>query len=317
MQALGFLSGQPRRHPSVLHRAVADPRSDNTLRPMPELPEVEVLCRRLAPRLRGRTIHAVQVHRPGSIRPQSSEDLTLRCRGGRLGPVSRRSKTLLIALADRSGGPDGLLQIHLGMTGRMSVVGPGQATPVHPAVTLHLGDDRLVFSDVRGLGRFGWVPEPPQGLGPEPLDPGFTVETLALALGKSRQPIKVRLMDPSCVSGIGNIYAAEILFWARIHPARPSRDLSTRELSRLRESIRSVLSEAIDAGLVATTSADPAEWTLFHREVGGTARGEAGRGFAIYDREGEPCPGCGRAVQRIRQASRSTFLCPGCQRLES
>jgi formamidopyrimidine-DNA glycosylase len=312
-----FCREHHRGSPTELFRTVADPRSDSNLRIMPELPEVEVLRRRLDPRLRGRMIEAVQVHRSGSIRPQSSQDLTHRCRGDRLGPVTRRSKTLLIALADRSGAPHGFLQIHLGMTGRLSVVGPDQATPTHPAVTLSLGDDRLEFSDLRGLGRFGWVPEPPQGLGPEPLDPGFTVDTLALALGNHRQPIKVRLMEPSCVSGIGNIYAAEILFRARIHPARPSRELSTGELRRLHAAIRSVLSEAIDAGLGATTSDDPAEWTLFHREVGGTARGEAEHGFAVYDREGEPCPRCGRAVQRIRQASRSTYLCPGCQSRES
>lgn len=308
---------QQRGRPSALHRSVADPHVDSTLIPMPELPEVEVLCRRLDPRLRGQTIRAVQVHRPGSIRPQTSHELAVSCRGGRLGPVTRRSKTLLIALADRSGAPQGFLQVHLGMTGRVGVLGPGQANPTHPAVTLDLGGNRLVFSDVRGLGRFGWVPEPPRGLGPEPLDPGFTVDALALALGDSRQPIKVRLMDPSRVSGIGNIYAAEVLFRARIHPARPSRALSAGELRRLHAAIRSVLSEAIDAGLGATSSADPAGWTLFHREVDGAARGVADRGFAVYNREGEPCPGCGRAVQRIRQASRSTYLCPGCQRCDS
>lgn len=282
---------------------------------MPELPEVEVLRRRLAPLLENRRIQGVEVHRSASIRPHSIQELTRRCLGSRLGPVTRRSKTLLLALTTRSGRPDGFLQIHLGMTGRVCVAAAHQTSPSHPAVTLDLGEARFVFSDVRGLGRFGWVSEPPQGLGPEPLDPGWTVAALAQALGESRQPIKVRLMDPSCIAGIGNIYAAEILFRARIHPGRPGRALSRPELGRLHGAIRSVLTEAIDVGWAATTSANPAEWTLFHREVG--AAGEAeNHGFAVYDREGEPCLRCGRAVERIRQASRSTYLCPGCQPLE-
>jgi formamidopyrimidine-DNA glycosylase len=283
---------------------------------MPELPEVEVLRCRLEPRLRGQTILGVEVLRPGSIRPQSLQELSRRCLAARLGLVTRRSKTLLMALTDRAGVPDGFLQIHLGMTGRVCVVGPGQTLPTHPAVTLHLGDDRFVFSDVRGLGRFGWVSEPPYGLGPEPLDPEWTEAALAQALGGSRQPIKVKLMDPSCISGIGNIYAAEILFRARIHPGRPSRALSRLELGRLHGAIRSVLTEAIDVGLAATTSADPAEWSLFHREVGGAAQRGGDHGFVVYDREGEPCVHCGRVVERIRQASRSTYLCLGCQPLE-
>ena len=276
-----------------------------------------MLRRRLAPLLENRMIHGLEVHRPGSIRPHSIRELIHCCLGSSLGPITRLSKTLLLALTASTGLPNGFMQIHLGMTGRVCVVGPRQRPPTHPVVTLDLGDARFVFSDVRGLGRFGWVTEPPNGLGPEPLDPGWTEAELAQALGASRQPIKVRLMDPSCISGIGNIYAAEILFRARIHPRRPSRALSRLELGRLHGAIRSVLTEAINVGWNATTSADPAEWSLFHREVGGTGLEGGHHGFAVYDREGEPCLRCGRSVERIRQASRSTYFCSGCQPLET
>ena len=283
---------------------------------MPELPEVEVLRRRLAPRLVGCIIQGVEIHRPGSIPPASQGSFTHDCIGRFFGPVARQAKVLLFGLQSEGGVPDGFLQVHLGMTGRVAVVGPDQESPPYPAVTFHLDDDRLVFADARGLGRVDRVWELPIGLGPEPLDCGFTPERLATALGDSAQPIKVRLMDPQCIAGIGNIYAAECLFEAGIHPQRPTRDLRESEVHPLHKAIRSVLFEAITLGMAATRSKDPAKWTLFHRETGGGSLGGKGSGFRVYDREGAPCPRCGLPIQRIRQASRSTYLCPGCQPLE-
>lgn len=300
-------------HPFLM---VANPGVAITVRLMPELPEVEVLCRRVAPRLAGRILERVEIHRPGSISRASAASFTRDCVGRVLGPVSRRAKVLLFALVADRGAPDGFLQIHLGMTGRVAVVDGDQEFPAYPAVTLHLDQGRLVFSDARGLGRVDRVWAIPEGFGPEPLDPEFTSERLATALGNSSQPIKVRLMDPRCLAGIGNIYAAECLFESGIHPRRPTRDLSEAEIHRLHRAIRSVLSEAITVGLAATRSRYPAKWTLFHRETGTTGSDGKDSGFRVYDREGAPCPRCGRPIQRIRQASRSTYLCPGCQPLD-
>lgn len=282
---------------------------------MPELPEVEVLRRRLAPRLAGRILERVEIHRPGSIARASAQSFTHDCVGRVFGPVSRRAKVLLLGLESEGGVPDGFLRIHLGMTGRVVVDGD-QESPAYPAVTFHLDQGRLVFSDARGLGRIDRVWAMPEGLGPEPLDPEFTPKRLAAALGNSSQPIKVRLMDPRCLAGIGNIYAAECLFEAGIHPQRPTRGLGEEEVHRLHWAIRSVLSEAITVGLAATRSRDPAKWTLFHRETGGTGFDGKEAGFRVYDREGTPCLRCGRPIQRIRQSSRSTYLCPGCQPLK-
>ena len=309
--AIRIARGATRPHPQV-----AGCRIGARLRRMPELPEVEVLRRRLAPRLAGRILQQVEIHRPGSIPRESTQTFTGYYIGRVFGPVARRAKVLLLGLESDCGVSDGFLQIHLGMTGRVAVVDRGQESPAYPAVTFHLDQGRLVFSDARGLGRVDRVWTMPEGLGPEPLDPEFTSERLATALGNSSQPIKVRLMDPRCLAGIGNIYAAECLFESGIHPRRPTRDLSEAEIHRLHRAIRSVLSEAIDVGWAATRSRDPAKWTLFHRETGDLGSHGKGSGFRVYDREGAPCPRCGRPIQRIRQASRSTYFCAGCQPLE-
>lgn len=287
-----------------------------SLRYMPELPEIEVLRRRLAPRLAGRILQRVEIHRPGSISQESTQTFTGHCIGRIFGSVARRAKVVLFGLESENGVSDGFLQIHLGMTGRVAVVDSAQESPSYPAVTFHIDQGRLVFSDARGLGRIDRVWAMPEGLGPEPLDPEFTPKRLAAALGNSSQPIKVRLMDPRCLAGIGNIYAAECLFEAGIHPQRPTRGLGEEEVHRLHWAIRSVLSEAITVGLAATRSRDPAKWTLFHRETGGTGFDGKEAGFRVYDREGTPCLRCGRPIQRIRQSSRSTYLCPGCQPLK-
>lgn len=315
MQALGFWGKGLSRWRGTAPAAVAGCRINASLHGMPELPEVEVLCRRLAPRLAGRIVERVEIHRPGSIPGASAASFTRDCIGRALGPVSRRAKLLLFGLeSDGAGGvADGFLQIHLGMTGRVVVVDGDQESPAHPAVTFNLDRGRLVFSDARGLGRVDRVWVLPDGRGPEPLDPDFTPGMLARALGSSPQSIKVRLMDPGRLAGIGNIYAAECLFEAGIHPQRPARDLTEAEILRLHRAIRSVLSEAIAAGMGATRSRNPAKWTLFHRETRGVGSTGEGSGFRVYDREGAPCTRCRQAIRRIRQASRSTFLCPRCQ----
>jgi len=295
---------------------VAKPLGSSTVPTMPELPEVEVLCRRLAPRLAGRILQRVEIHRPASIHRSSTRTFTGHCIGRVFGPVSRRAKRLLFGLNSDGGLPDGFLQIHLGMTGRVAIGDSDQESPAYPAVTFHLDHGRLVFSDARGLGRIDRVWVMPEGLGPEPLDPEFTPGRLATALGNSSQAIKVRLMHPQCLAGIGNIYAAECLFEAGIHPKRPTRDLREAEVHRLHRAIRSVLSQAIHVGWAATRSGNPAKWTLFHRETRGLGSDGKGSGFRVYDREGAPCPRCGLPIQRIRQASRSTYVCPGCQPLK-
>ena len=283
-------------------------------RTMPELPEVEVLRRHLAPLLLGRTIAAVHVERERVIRPTRPADLSRALLGASITGVGRRGKYLLFEL--RKGDQHPRLLGHLGMTGRMFLQDIHEPSPPHTAVHLDLGSDRFIYQDPRAFGRFTLDLRSLERLGPEPLSDGFQPDAFARALRQSRQAIKVKLLDQTLVTGIGNIYASEALHRAGISPRKSARRLRTAECARLHRAIRAVLEEAITCGCAlpldfsGTGSGDG----LFYYGSATAREGAGEERLRVYDRENEPCITCGTPVRRIVQATRSTFYCPACQR---
>ncbi len=292
---------------------------------MPELPEVETVRRGLEPVLVGRTIARVTLARP-DLRFPLPKDFVARLEGRRVVDLARRAKYLIGELD--SG--DKLL-MHLGMTGRFTVVVPnGRAVtlgelyyePAAPAVHDHVVFDledghRIVYNDARRFGIMdivvaGAAPHPLlHGLGVEPLEEAFDAWHLHRAFRDKRAPLKAALLDQRIVAGLGNIYVCEALFRARISPLRLAGTLARRRnpdprLERLVTAIRSVLSEAIEAG--GSTLRD-------YARTDGSA-GAFQTAFEVYDREGGDCrrQGCRGRFRRTVQAGRSTFWCPVCQR---
>ena len=276
---------------------------------MPELPEVETVVRGLLPRLTGRQIVRAELRR-ADLREKLPPQLAKRLTGRRVQTVRRRAKYILIDL-DR----DEVLLLHLGMTGRL-VLSNGAAAPPgpHDHLDLILDDGAVVrFSDPRRFGLVDLVAAKNLGedprlrtLGPEPLSPDFEAATLEAVLAGRRTAIKTALLDQRLVAGIGNIYACEALFRARLSPLRPAGTVKGARAERLVRAIREVLSEAIAAG--GSSARDYVQ-----------ASGELGwfqHHWAVYDREHQPCPGCSCAgsVKRIVQGGRSTFYCPSRQR---
>lgn len=274
---------------------------------MPELPEVEVIRRGLAPRLQGRLVSGVLVGEKRLRRESSPGELAEWLPGRTLLSLERRGKYLVFGLA---GGVT--LLIHLGMTGRL-LLGPSPSPPL-PHVHLILqweGGLELRFQDVR---RFGQVLVFPPGVelsplaqvGREPFSPEVTPKWLAgQARGRSRS-LKNFLMDGRVLAGIGNIYASEILFAARVHPAAATGGLSLKDWTRILQETRRILQAAILKG--GTTVSDYLN-----------ANGETGLfqlDLQVYGRAGEPCPSCGLPIARLSQGGRSTFFCPRCQQEE-
>jgi len=204
---------------------------------------------------------------------------------------------------------------HLGMTGRMYVKSTESPLAKHAAVVLGLGDQNFVFEDTRYFGRFTLSTARIEELGPEPLEKGFTVPYFAKALKRSRQSIKVKLLDQNLVAGIGNIYASEALFRAEIPPRLAAARLSLEQVARLWKAIRVVLREAIRFGSTVQLnySGDRTRTGLFYYGRAPDTPDYYEERLRVYDRSGKPCPRCGEAIRRINQAQRSTYFCPACQ----
>jgi len=266
---------------------------------MPELPEVEATCRRIAPDIAGKTIEAVHVLSPVAVRPERPRTVARLAAGREIRQVRRRAKNILL---DLDGGFT--LRIHLGMTGVLRV-DAGVSSRTRWWLQLS-GGRTLVLDDARLLGRLhvyssAQLERALAGIGPEPLSPRFTPEAVIELAKQSRQTAKLFLMDQKRIAGLGNIYAAEALFRARIHPRRPVNRLGRPRLEALHAAIRSVLREAVRSATMAYKG--PGK---FH---------EAERfACAVYDREDEPCFVCGRGIRRVEQGGRSTYYCPKCQR---
>jgi formamidopyrimidine-DNA glycosylase len=274
---------------------------------MPELPEVETVRRQLAPALEGRRLERVEVRDPRWCAPAPPEAIDDALRGRLVERLGRRGKYLVVSLED-----DVHLAMHLRMTGNLLLVPADAEEPGHLRVVMDLDDGRRVlFVDVRRfgtgdvlLGSDALAEFFASRLGVEPLSPDFTAEALrALARGR-RQPVKAFLLTQERVAGVGNIYADEALFRARIHPLRPVGTLRRPQVEALRDAVVATLEAGIDA---KGASIDD------YRHVDG-AQGSFQDRFLVHTREGEPCSRCGTPIQKLRVAQRGTYVCPRCQR---
>jgi len=282
---------------------------------VPELPEVEVLVRFLAPLLPNKIVGDVDVRRARVIAPTSIRKLKTSLLGAEFTGLTRRGKFLLFNLQSPNRAEPFKLLGHLGMTGRMYLLPTRNALPKHAAVVLNLGDENFIFEDTRYFGRFTLDLSGLEKLGPEPLGEEFSTDYFAHGLSKSRQPIKVKLLDQSLVAGVGNIYASEALFRAGISPRLSARRLMSSQVERLRQSIREVLTEAIECGSTTPLDYSGSELRdrLFYFGSSGTDNFYEER-LRVYDRQGQSCVVCGNPILRIVQAARSTFYCRTCQR---
>ncbi|MHB8069391.1 MAG: bifunctional DNA-formamidopyrimidine glycosylase/DNA-(apurinic or apyrimidinic site) lyase [Desulfobaccales bacterium] len=272
---------------------------------MPELPEVEVILRGLAPRLQNRRILAVAVGEKRLRRESSPGEFTRWLPGRSILDLERRGKYLLFHL---EGGVT--LLMHLGMTGRLLLRPAASPALPHAHLLFQLeGGLQLVFQDVRRFGQAlvfppGVAPAPLSQVGREPFSRQVTPRWLAQEARERSRALKNFLMDGRVLAGIGNIYACEILFAARLHPATPAGRVSVEDWARVLKETRRILKAAIAKG--GTTVSDYLN-----------SQGEAGLfqvELLVYGREGEPCKQCGQPVSRMAQGGRSTFFCPRCQK---
>ncbi|MEJ5248440.1 MAG: bifunctional DNA-formamidopyrimidine glycosylase/DNA-(apurinic or apyrimidinic site) lyase [Caldilinea sp.] len=277
---------------------------------MPELPEVETYVQELKPLLSGRTVIHAQVSWPRTIALPDAAAFATQMAGQQFVRFGRRGKYMLLHLASGA-----TLIVHLRMTGRLYLIAADASPAPHTHVVMHLDNEQqLVFQDARKFGRI-WLTSDPSivlaKLGPEPFDPAFTDEALAKALHGRSASVKALLLDQSIVAGVGNIYADESLFRARIHPARPGGSLRADEVRALRAAIQQVLGEGVaNAGSSLGTSG------LQNYSRPGGAPGGFQEKFNVFRRTGQPCPVCGATIERIVVAQRGTHFCPRCQPLE-
>jgi formamidopyrimidine-DNA glycosylase len=284
---------------------------------MPELPEVEVLVRHLRVLLLNKTVRGVCVRRAKVIAPASARAFARALKGARFIDLSRRGKYLLFQLRTTKQDQPLVLVGHLGMTGRMYLVPADRRFPKHAAVVLNLGRHNFVFEDTRYFGRLTLEVRAIERLGPEPLEPQFTLDGLARALKRSRQAVKVKLLDQSLIAGVGNIYASEALFRARLAPTLLACALTVAQVARLRTAVRAVLREAIQYGSTVPLNypgTGTCRGLFYFGKQPGTPDFYEER-LRVYDRAGEPCYTCRTAIERRVQAARSTYYCPRCQAL--
>jgi formamidopyrimidine-DNA glycosylase len=287
---------------------------------MPELPEVEILARHLRPLIRGRTIRAVTVRRERVLRPTPPAEFVRRLRGAEFLGLTRRGKYLLFEMRAKRSRATFTLLGHLGMTGRMFLTHKDEPLAKHAAVVLDLGARNFIYDDPRYFGRLTLDASLVEKLGPEPLDGAFTPQIFAHELKRSRQAIKVKLLDQTLVAGIGNIYASEALFLAGISPRRAANRLTQPQVDSLWRAIRKVLATAIKHGSTVplnfkTRESDGLFYYGSALESGGATGGKDfyTERLRVYDRQGKPCFKCKTPIKRIVQAARSTFFCPSCQ----
>jgi formamidopyrimidine-DNA glycosylase len=272
---------------------------------MPELPEVETVCRGLSALITGATIKDVTLYRK-DLRIPFPKDLSKKLAGRTIKNISRRAKYLLFTLDDES-----VILAHLGMSGNFSVE---KCTPKqlkkHDHLILTLTDKRVViYNDPRRFGLITWAAAKDIAnhpllahLGPEPFSKDFSAKYLKAALLSRKAPIKPALMDQELVVGVGNIYASEALFLAGINPEKPAH-LAAKKADILVKVIQQVLGAAIESG--GSSLRD------FLQVSGET--GYFQHTFQVYERAGEPCFSCHSPIQATRQAGRSTFYCKRCQ----
>jgi formamidopyrimidine-DNA glycosylase len=277
---------------------------------MPELPEVEVVRRGLAAHVTGRTITAVRVHHPRAVRRHEAgpADLTARLLDARITGTGRRGKYMWLTLHDGSA-----LVVHLGMSGQMLLGEVPNENHLRIATLLDDGT-ALSFVDQRTFG--GWmladlvtvdgtdVPMPVAHLARDPLDPKFNRDGVVTVLRRKHSEIKRQLLDQTVVSGIGNIYADEALWRAKVNGARLASSLTRAKLGELLDAAADVMTDALGEG---GTSFDS-----LYVNVNGES-GYFDRSLDAYGREGEPCQRCGAVMRREKFMNRSSYYCPKCQ----
>ncbi len=274
---------------------------------MPELPEVEIVARSLAPQVVGRRIVAVEkLDWERMVETPDPADFRALIVGREVLAVGRRAKWLLITLD-----AGWTLALHLRMSGNLIVRGPDVPADVHTHLVLALDDGRRIFfEDQRKFGRARLLGAEGLALlnsahGPEPLGEEFSPAALGRILAGRRTRLKPLLLDQALIAGIGNIYASEALWIARLHPLILAGDTPAAQVPALHAAIRQVLEEAI--------TNQGSSLRNYRNSYG--ERGQNQDHFRVYDREGAPCERCGEPIARVVVAQRSTFYCPGCQRL--
>jgi formamidopyrimidine-DNA glycosylase len=270
---------------------------------MPELPEVEVTRRGIEPNLVGRTITGATVRNAG-LRWPVPRGLPRALTGLTVRAVKRRAKYLLIDCGT------GHLILHLGMSGSLRITRPDEPAAIHDHFDLELGDTVLRLTDPRRFGAVLWekgkVHEHKllRDLGPEPLESGFTGAALHAATRNRSAAIKNVIMDGHVVVGVGNIYASESLFLAKLNPKTAARRLSRERCDTLAAAVRTVLSQAIKAGGSSLRDYVQSDGSLGCFQIQS----------AVYDRAGMPCKVCKMPIKQIVQGARSTYYCTHCQR---
>jgi formamidopyrimidine-DNA glycosylase len=284
---------------------------------VPELPEVEVLARHLRPLVTGKTVRAATVRREKVLQPTTPACFKKELAGAKFTGLQRRGKYLLFELRQKTSRKDFRLLGHLGMTGRMFLAPKKEPLPKHAAVVLDLGAKNFIYEDTRYFGRFTLDLSSVEKLGPEPWDEKLTTEIFWRELKRSRQPVKVKLLDQSLIAGVGNIYASEALFRAGISPKRAANKLTLAQAEKLLQCVREVLQEAIDCGSTIPlnfSGGKKSDGLFYYGSAAGAADFYTER-LLVYDRAGKPCATCGSPVRRIVQAARSTFFCVRCQKV--
>jgi formamidopyrimidine-DNA glycosylase len=287
---------------------------------MPELPEVETVCRQLDPEIRGRAIELLEVLDARWCRPMPPETLARKVEGAEVEGLGRRGKYLLLGLEGKR-----TLVMHLRMTGNLVLVegerrlDPSEGRRLYEAersvserhlrARFRLGDGReLWFTDPRRFGEAFLIDNAKLDarfvkLGIEPFSAEFTPEALGAMAANRTAPLKSFLLDQSGVAGVGNIYADEALFRARLHPLSPAGSMKPEHLEALRHAVVAALEAGIAGGGASIDD---------YRD----GRGEKGTmqdEFLVHTREGEPCPRCDGTIVRIVVSGRSTYYCPSCQ----
>jgi formamidopyrimidine-DNA glycosylase len=275
---------------------------------MPELPEVETVRRRLEPVLTGRLLARVEIRDPRLTRPLDPREVAAELEGERIAVVDRRGKYLILRFESGRA-----LLIHLRMTGTVLTGDAATGDDAYRRAGVTLDDGTPVaYRDVRRFGT--WLLLEPEEVeayvdarvGREPLDRAYKARHLAERLRGRRAPVKAALLDQRTVAGVGNIYADEALWRARIHPLTPAEALGAADVAALYRGVR----QALQAGIRRQGS------TLSDYRLPDGSRGRMQQEFKVYGRAGEPCERCGTPIDKIRAGGRGTWYCPSCQRLK-
>jgi formamidopyrimidine-DNA glycosylase len=271
---------------------------------MPELPEVETVARQLGPEVEGRRIERLEVLDARWSRPVPAERLGAEVSGRTIERLGRRGKYLLLKLDGEE-----TLVMHLRMTGNLVISEGGEAEPVHLRARFLLDDGReLRFTDPRRFGEAFLIADDQlpvrfENMGVEPLSADFTAAELGAQAAGRTAPLKSFLLDQARIAGVGNIYADEALFRARLHPLSPAGSMKAEHLEAVRDGIVAALEAGLEHGGASIDD------YLDGRGERGAMQDE----FLVHTREGEPCPSCGGAIARIVVSGRSTYYCPSCQ----